>query len=276
ERKQLETQLVQSQSLASIGQLAAGVAHEINNPIGYVFANHGTLDTYQEQLFGLLGAYRAAEDQLPASLATSLAAHREQVGLDYLHDDMPALIRESREGLMRVRQIVQDLKDFSRIDVGQEWQHVDLHAGIESTLNLVAGEVQHKADLVRQFGRLPEVDCMSSQINQVVLNLVVNAAHAIDNGVRGTITLRTGCEGDAHVWLEVTDTGCGMPQAVLGRIFEPFYTTKPVGQGRGLGLSSSYGIVQKHGGRIDVHSQVGSGTTFRVTLPVRRAEATPG
>ncbi|MBW8844097.1 MAG: hypothetical protein JF607_03865, partial [Burkholderiales bacterium] len=122
ERKQLETQLVQSQSLASIGQLAAGVAHEINNPIGYVFANHGTLNTYQEQLFGLLGAYRAAEDQLPASLATSLAAHRERVGLDYLHDDMPALIRESREGLMRVRQIVQDLKDFSRIDVGQEWQ----------------------------------------------------------------------------------------------------------------------------------------------------------
>ncbi|MBW8845315.1 MAG: hypothetical protein JF607_10105, partial [Burkholderiales bacterium] len=199
----------------------------------------------------------------------------ERVGLDYLHDDMPALIRESREGLMRVRQIVQDLKDFSRIDVGQEWQRVDLHAGIESTLNLAAGEVQHKADLVREFGRLPEVDCMPSQINQVVLNLVVNAAHAIDNGVRGTITLRTGCEGDAHVWLEVTDTGCGMPQAVLGRIFEPFYTTKPVGQGRGLGLSSSYGIVQKHGGRIDVHSQVGSGTTFRVTLPVRRAEATP-
>ncbi|WP_457319930.1 ATP-binding protein [Roseateles sp. P5_E11] len=276
ERKQLQTQLVQSQSLASIGQLAAGVAHEINNPIGYVFANHGTLDTYREQLFGLLGAYRAAEDQLPASLAASLAAQREQVGLDYLHDDMPALIQESREGLMRVRQIVQDLKDFSRVDAGQEWQRVDLHAGIESTLNLVAGEVQHKADLVREFGRLPDVDCMPSQINQVVLNLVVNAAQAIDSGVRGTITLRTGCEGDAHVWLEVADTGCGMPQEVLGRIFEPFYTTKPVGQGRGLGLSLSYGIVQKHAGRIDVHSQVGSGTTFRVTLPMRRAEATPG
>ncbi|HEY9106442.1 MAG TPA: response regulator, partial [Roseateles sp.] len=147
ERKQLETQLVQSQILASIGQLAAGVAHEINNPIGYVFANHGTLDTYQEQLFELLSAYRLAEEKLPANLAASLAALREKVGLDYLHDDMPALIQESREGLMRVRQIVQDLKDFSRVDAGQEWQRVDLHAGIESTLNLVAGEVQPKAEL---------------------------------------------------------------------------------------------------------------------------------
>ncbi|MGQ3050162.1 MAG: ATP-binding protein [Roseateles sp.] len=272
ERKQLETQLVQSQSLASIGQLAAGVAHEINNPISYIFANNGTMETYQGQLFELLRAYRVAEAQLPPPTATSLAALREQVGLDYLHDDMPTLLQESREGLMRVRQIVQDLKDFSRIDTGQEWQRVQLHQGIESTLNLLAGKVQPKADLVREFGQLPEIDCMPLQINQVVLNLVLNAADAIPTGRRGTITLKSGCDCGTHVWLEVKDTGCGIPSEVQPRIFEPFYTTKPVGQGRGLGLSLSYGIMQRHGGRIDVHSLVGQGTTFRLTLPVRRAE----
>ncbi|HEX6704539.1 MAG TPA: ATP-binding protein [Albitalea sp.] len=266
ERKHLEGQLIQSEKLASIGQLAAGVAHEINNPIGYIFSNFSTLDGYLADLFAVIAAHEAA-----APATADIAALHERVGLDYLKEDVPALMQESREGIVRVRQIVQDLKDFSRVDASQDWQRADLHQGIESTLNIVASEVRYKADVVRDFGQLPEVECLPSQINQVVMNLVVNAAHAM-GPARGVITIRTGAEG-AMVWFSVEDTGSGIPPEVLPRIFDPFFTTKPVGQGTGLGLSLSYGIVQKHHGRIEVKSELGKGTTFRVSLPMQQATA---
>jgi signal transduction histidine kinase len=177
-------------------------------------------------------------------------------------------MRESKEGIVRVRTIVQDLKDFSRVDSAQEWQWASLHQGIDSTLNVVASEVRYKADVVKEYGRIPDIECLPSQLNQVVMNLVVNAAHAM-GPQRGCITLRTGTEGD-DVWLEVADTGCGIPAENLSRVFDPFFTTKPIGKGTGLGLSLSYGIVQKHRGHIDVRSEVGKGTTFRVVLPVRQ------
>jgi signal transduction histidine kinase len=163
---------------------------------------------------------------------------------------------------------VQDLKDFSRVDSTQEWEWANLHHGIESTLNVVASEVKYKADVVKEYGDIPDVECLASQINQVVMNLVVNAAHAMGDA-RGRITIRTGSAGE-DVWLEVADNGAGIPPDTLKRIFEPFFTTKPVGKGTGLGLSLSYGIVQKHQGRIEVESTIGQGTTFRVTLPIRR------
>jgi len=272
ERKQLEGQLVQSEKLASIGQLAAGVAHEINNPIGYIFSNFGTLERYLEQLFAMLAAYESAESSLATpAVAATLRALREKIELDFLKEDIPVMMRESKQGIARVRQIVQDLKDFSRVDSTQDWQWANLHQGIDSTLNVVAAEVKYRADVVKQYGTLPEIECLPSQLNQVVMNLVVNAAHAMGEQ-RGCITIRTGSH-DEQVWLEVADTGAGMPPETVKRIFEPFFTTKPVGQGTGLGLSLSYGIVQKHQGRIDVHSVVGQGTTFRVTLPQRRTAA---
>src|SRR6185295_15778628 len=160
---------------------------------------------------------------------------------------------------------------FSRIDAVQDWQRADLHQGIESTLNIVASEVRYRADVVRDYGQLPEVECLPSQINQVVMNLVVNAAHAM-GPARGVVTIRTGAEGDM-VWFSVEDTGSGIAPDVLPRIFDPFFTTKPVGQGTGLGLSLSYGIVQKHHGRIEVKSELGKGTTFRVSLPVQQVTA---
>lgn len=271
ERKQLEAQLVQSEKLASIGQLAAGVAHEINNPIGYIFSNFGTLDGYLAELFSVLAAHEAAQGGAPEA-AARLAALRAKVDVDFLREDVPALMQESREGIGRVRRIVQDLKDFSHVDSAQEWQRVDIHPGIDSTLNIVASEVRYKADVVKAYDRLPEIECLASQLNQVVMNLVVNAAHAM-GPQRGTITVRTGDGGDGTVWFEVADTGSGIAPEVLPRIFDPFFTTKPVGQGTGLGLSLSYGIVQKHGGRIVVQSVVGRGTTFRVVLPVNRPGA---
>jgi len=267
--KEAQAQVAQSEKLASIGQLAAGVAHEINNPIGYIFSNFGSLEKYLRDVFKMLGAYERAEAQLAGTpIAAELKALREGIELDYLKEDIPDLMAQSREGIERVRKIVRDLKDFSRVDACQEWECVDLHKGLDSTLNIVNNEIKYKADVVKAYGALPEIECLPSELNQVFMNLLVNAAHAIDN-VRGRITIRTGSR-DGEVWVEIEDTGCGIPEANLARIFDPFFTTKPIGKGTGLGLSLSYGIVKKHGGRITVDSEVGRGTCFRVELPVQR------
>lgn len=269
ERKQLESRLVQSEKLASIGQLAAGVAHEINNPVGFVLSNVGTLEDYLQSLLSMISAHEGAQASIgSADVIAGLNDLRERLELDHVRQDLPDLMRETREGVIRVRQIVLDLKDFSRIDAHQDWQWADLHQGIESTLNIISSEVKYKADVIKAYGALPPVECLPSQINQVIMNLVLNAAQAI-GAERGRIMIRTGADGD-QVWIEVSDTGAGIPKDKLSRIFDPFYTTKPVGQGTGLGLSVSYGIVQKHQGRIDVQSDIGRGTTFRVVLPVRR------
>ena len=272
ERRLLENQLVQSEKLASLGQLAAGVAHEVNNPIGFVSSNLGALDDYFGRLQNMLKAYADAEDTLiPKGLGVELAKLRTEIELDYLLEDIPALIRESKDGISRVARIVKDLKDFSRVDASQDCQLADLQQGIESTLNIVASELKHKADLVKDYQPLPQVECLPSQINQVVMNLLVNATQAM-GAERGRITLRTGAN-DEWVWIEVADNGCGIPAESLQKIFDPFYTTKPVGQGTGLGLSLSYGIIKRHGGEIHVASEVGVGTTFRVELPIRQARS---
>jgi signal transduction histidine kinase len=264
-----QEQLMQSEKLASIGQLAAGVAHEINNPIGYVFSNFETLGTYIGRMLTMFEHYQQAEASIGnAEVLASVRALRATVDLDFLIEDIPVLMSESREGISRVRKIVQDLKDFSRVDANQEWQWANLHAGIDSTLNIVSNEVKYKADVIKEYGDIPDIECQPSHINQVIMNIVINGAHAI-SGERGRITIRTGCD-DTNVWIEITDNGTGIPKEIQSRIFDPFFTTKPIGSGTGLGLSLSYGIIQKHGGQIDVQSAPGCGTTFRITLPIRR------
>jgi two-component system NtrC family sensor kinase len=197
------------------------------------------------------------------------------VDVDFLREDMVALIGESHEGLDRVKKIVQDLKDFSRVDQVDDWQNADLVACLNSTLNIVNNEIKYKATVDKDLPALPEVECLASQVNQVFLNLLVNAAQAVDK--EGRITLRCGHDPgagpDGEVWFDVGDNGCGIPAANLTRIFEPFFTTKPVGKGTGLGLSLSYSIIQKHHGRLEVDSEVGRGTRFRIVLPVRQSEA---
>jgi two-component system NtrC family sensor kinase len=257
-----QSQLLQSEKMASIGQLAAGVAHEINNPVGFVNSNLGTLKTYVGQLLQLVDAYEAGTvtDEL-----------RRASDLGFLRQDIADLVKESQDGLDRVKKIVSNLKDFSHVDEA-EWQDADINGGLESTLNVVWNEIKYKATVVREFGTLPPVRCIPAQINQVLMNLLVNAAQAIEK--QGTITLRSGVDGD-WAWIEVTDTGKGMQPEVQKRIFEPFYTTKPVGKGTGLGLSLSYDIVAKHGGCFTVNSNPGEGSTFRVTLPLRGPEQAP-
>ena len=269
--QQANQQLLQSEKLASIGQLAAGVAHEINNPIGYVHSNIGALGGYIDDLFAMLDLYQRAErsSAFPDQTA-ALKEKREAIDLEFLREDIPMLMRESREGINRVKKIVQDLKDFSHVDRSNEWQWACVHAGVESTLNVVRNEIKYKADVVKEFGNLPEIQCLPSQLNQVFVNLLVNSAHAMGEQ-RGRITIRTGCEGDS-VWLEFADTGSGIAEEIQNRIFDPFFTTKPVGKGTGLGLSLSYGIIQRHNGSITVRSKPGEGAVFRIVLPVRHDE----
>ncbi|HDR9251081.1 histidine kinase [Burkholderia vietnamiensis] len=262
-------QLLQSEKLASIGQLAAGVAHEINNPIGFISANLNTLRTWVRSLLDVLAAHDALLPQLEPAARDALAAQRRAADLDYVRDEIVTLIDESIDGAVRVRRIVQDLRDFSRPGSG-EWSVVDLHAGLDSTLNVVHNELKYKADIVREYGDVPSVECLPSQLNQVFMNLLVNAAHAIPT--RGVITIRTSSDG-ACVSIAISDTGTGMTPDVARRIFDPFFTTKPVGQGTGLGLSVSHGIVERHRGTIDVTSVPGQGTTFCVRLPIRRPHA---
>jgi signal transduction histidine kinase len=207
---------------------------------------------------------------------------KRKIDIDYMREDIPVLLDESMDGLQRVKIIVRDLKSFSRTG-SSEQALADLEQGLDSTLNVVWNELKHKSEVIKEYAGLPEVQCILSQLNQVFMNLLVNAANAIE--VHGRITLRTGHDLE-NVWVEVEDTGKGIPPENLARIFEPFFTTKPVGQGTGLGLSLSYGIVQQHGGRIEVTSVVGQGSTFRVLLPRQTsagsasnplgAEAAPG
>ena len=264
ELEQAHVRLLQSEKLASVGQLAAGVAHEINNPIGFIHSNLGTLKNYLDDLFALLDRHIAAEPDLPAATGQRLAEARRAADLDFLREDVAALIGESAEGAARVQRIVQGLRAFARPDEAA-WQATDLHAGLESVLSVAAGEIAPRAEVRREYGRLPLVECLPAQINQVFLNILLNAAQAIPR--QGTITLRTAQDGD-FVSITIGDTGTGMPPEVAKRIFDPFFTTRPVGQGAGLGLSMAYGIVAKHGGRIDVESAPGKGSTFVVRLPI--------
>ena len=263
--EQAQNQLLQKDKMASIGQLAAGVAHELSNPIGYVNSNLNTLRQYAMGLLTLAAAHeQAGAHPGDGEAAQAVERARADVELDYLREDLPQLLDECAEGLGRVKKIVQDLKDFSRVDQS-EWQEADLNAGLESTLNVVRHEVKYKVEVVRRLGTVPLVNCLAAQLNQVFLNLIVNAVHAIAD--KGVVTLSSG-HADGWAWVQIDDTGCGMTEEVRRRIFEPFFTTKEVGKGTGLGLSLSFSIVQKHGGSIEVRSRPGEGSSFRVWVPV--------
>lgn len=273
--KQLEeahNQLLQSEKLASIGQLAAGVAHEINNPVGYINSNMASLKGYASDLISVIDLFSEYYEQSQSDnieLKNTLDKKIKDVDLDFIKTDLHSLIDESLEGVSRVKKIVNDLKDFSHVD-DMEMQWADLHKGLDSTLNIVHNELKYKADIIKNYGEIPEVECIASQINQVFMNVLVNAAHAIEK--HGTITVATGLSND-FVWIKIQDTGTGIPEDKINRIFDPFYTSKPVGSGTGLGLSLSYTIIEKHHGKIEVESTVGSGSIFTIRLPVQNKEA---
>jgi PAS domain S-box-containing protein len=262
--------IVQSEKLASIGQLAAGVAHEINNPIGFVTSNLATISEYLEFMRTLITLYRRLRELPPgdgarADLELQLATVLEEEDLDYVLGDLDSVLAESVEGASRVTEIVQNLKSFARHD-SQQKKPIDLNDCVESMIRLVWNELKYSCTIRKELAPLPPVLCHGGQISQVVMNILVNAAHAIgEDG--GTITIRTWVSGEEAV-ISIADTGRGMTSEVMARIFEPFFTTKDVGKGTGLGLSISHGIITDHGGRIEVESTPGAGSTFRIVLPL--------
>jgi signal transduction histidine kinase len=271
----MERELQQSQKLASIGQLAAGVAHEINNPTGFVSSNLGSLRGYQGDIDKLIDLYReligSVKDQ-DASLVSNhvtdrieaIEAFEEEIDLGYIREDIADLIDESKEGTERIKKIVEDLKHFAH--PGQDKvQETDLNKELTSTLNVVNNELKYKANVVKELNDLPVIMANPQQLNQVFINILVNAAQSIEK--MGEIRILTKAV-DGYVQIHISDTGCGISDENLSKIFDPFFTTKGVGKGTGLGMNIAYNIIQKHQGQIEVNSQVGQGTTFIISLPV--------
>jgi two-component system NtrC family sensor kinase len=263
--KRSQAKVLHQEKMASIGQLAAGVAHEINNPMGFINSNLSTLGKYLSRLSGFLAVQSGCiAAGAPPELVESVRQQQASLKIDYIVKDLEDLVRESLEGADRVRSIVADLKGFSRVDES-EFQRADLNECLRSTINIVWNEIKYKATLKKELGEIPQTRCYPQQMNQVFMNLLVNAAHAIEH--QGVITVRS-WEEDGYVCVTVADTGQGIPEATLPRIFEPFFTTKEVGKGTGLGLSITYDIVKKHSGEITVRSEPGKGTVFTVRIPV--------
>jgi two-component system, NtrC family, sensor kinase len=259
--------LLQAEKMASVGQLAAGVAHEINNPIGFVQGNLGTLETSIGQIGELLDLYGELEQIVPAGEGrlAAIKAYKKKCDIAFLREDMIAMVKESREGIVRVKNIVRHLQDFSEEDRMDAWETVDIHGSIEAALTMTLQNVGAGIKVRRNFGVTPAVICLPLQLTQVFFNLLINAAQAME-GKQGTLEIVTRGEPDG-LCVEIADTGSGIDPAHLLRIFDPFFTTRPVGAGTGLGLAIVYRIVNKHGGTVEVLSQVGEGTRMLVHLP---------
>lgn len=265
ELKALQAKILQSEKMAAIGQLAAGVAHEINNPTGFISSNLRTLDKYVGRLIDFIQAQSEIIESLNAKQALEeLKQRRKELKLDYIIEDIKEMIKESSDGTDRIRKMVQDLKTFSRTDE-QEYKHADINECIETTINIVWNELKYKCTLNKEYGDIPLTKCYPQQLNQVFMNLLVNAAHAIEK--QGEITIRS-WQRDGLINVTISDTGCGIPRENLNKIFDPFFTTKDVGKGTGLGLSITYDIIKKHKGEIKVDSEIGKGTTFTISIPV--------
>lgn len=262
-----EGQLAHAEKMRSLGQLVAGVAHELNNPISFISANVEHLQNYVDRMVAMLQCY---EQQVPEH-GGAVVTRRAELGIEAIVDDLPALIADCQEGARRSKQIVDDLRLFSRGDGAERWQKCDLHDGIDSALSLLAHRFRPGVRVERNFGDCPEVECLPAQLNQVFLNLISNALDAL--GERpGTIRIATApgaINGRRCAQVTIADDGCGMPREVQQRALEPFFTTKPMGQGTGLGLSICHGIIERHGGQLLIDSQPGLGASIVVRIPAR-------
>jgi|CXWL01.1.fsa_nt_gi signal transduction histidine kinase len=268
--KNVQTQLLQSERFSAIGQLAAGVAHEINNPIGFINSNMQTLEQYVAHYSGVMNllndiekAFKDRDEKRLSEILISWEKIRKGTNFDFIGRDIVSLIKESQEGAEKIRKIVLDLRAFASPDKGIV-DLVNLEALIESVINVVWNEIKYKAELKREYAHVPPISCDPQKVGQVLVSILINAAQSIEG--KGDITVRTYTEGE-NVLVDIADTGCGISPENITRIFDPFFTTKPVGQGVGLGLSVSYDIIKKHGGTITFKTQTGRGTTFTVQLP---------
>ena len=274
ELQNAQTQLLQSEKFSAIGQLAAGIAHEINNPLGFINSNLQTLEKYVVHYTRLLGilnklekALRDKDQERAAHIVASWEKIRKETDFAFIDDDIGNLLKESREGVRKVSRIILDLRAFASPDKGA-MDSVNVEALMESMLNIAWNEIKYKAQLKRDYGDVPLVICNPQKIGQAFVNVLINAAHAIQD--KGFITIKTYTK-DEYVGIDISDTGCGISPENATKIFDPFFTTKPAGKGVGLGLSISYDIVRKHGGAMTFTSGIGTGTTFTVMLPMTYA-----
>ena len=276
--KQAQGQMVQQEKMAGIGQLAAGIAHEINNPLGFVSSNFSTLEKYTQKLTEVLTEYRQAINEVAANNKSSrealdtMTAFEQTKKINRMLEDLPDLFEESKDGFNRIEQIVKALRSFSRVDIYNQLEDYNLNEGLETTLIVARNELKYVADVQLDLGDIPVVKAMGSQINQVLLNLLVNAAQAIQNSYngeqRGIIQVRT-FQKDNMVGCSIRNDGPPIPMEIQNRIFEPFFTTKPVGKGTGLGLSISYDIiVNRHKGSLSFISNEEQGTVFTLKIPI--------
>ncbi len=262
ERKLIESQLVQNAKMAALGELVAGIAHELNNPLGFIYANLGNMKKFYAKILALLESYESLD--LPEDAGATIKKTQEDTDYAYLKTRMSQLIERSAVGADRMKKIIQDLKTFSRLDQS-EYAEADINEAIETTLGIMTNEYKNRIEIIKKFGEIPPVECFIAKLNQVFMNLLINACHAIEGN--GEITIKTGIE-DERVKIEISDTGKGIPDDVKDKIFDPFFTTKAVGVGTGLGLSISHGIIKQHNGEISVQSKEGEGTTFVIKIPL--------
>jgi two-component system, NtrC family, sensor kinase len=267
EIKNTQSTLVQSAKMISLGQIVAGVAHELNNPIAFIYSNMHHLNEYLDKFSQLVKEYRRLSVQLPEKTQKELSKKEADLEIDYILKDMSELIKSVVDGANRTKDIVTGLRTFSRMDEAI-FRSENIEDGLKSTLKLLNAEFRGRVTVHEEYGGLPLVECNISQLNQVFMNLLTNASHAIEG--KGEIWVRTRAETE-HIRIEIEDTGAGIAPQHLEKIFDPFFTTKKVGQGTGLGLSIAYGLIQKHQGEIAVRSHVGKGTKFIITLPIHQS-----
>ena len=276
--KQTQAQLIQQEKLASIGQLAAGVAHEINNPLGFISSNFKSLQDYLTIIKGYILALENLVQQVKRNNSSNLMESiikieelKEKKDVNFILHDIEDIFSESVEGFDRMMSIVENLKNFSRIDCDNNTEEYDINKAIESTLIVARNEIKYVAQVEKHLSEVPLIECRGDEINQVILNILVNAAQAIKAQNRselGKIEIKSYQKGE-HVYCEICDDGPGIPNKIFNKIFDPFFTTKEVGKGTGLGLNISYDIiVNKHKGDLIVNSEVGKGATFIIKLPI--------
>ncbi|MBM3262653.1 MAG: hypothetical protein FJY97_04410 [candidate division Zixibacteria bacterium] len=274
ELREAQSQLVHAEKMSSLGQLTAGIAHELNNPINFVSANVKPLRQDIQDILEVLNRYgeltpEDAKNGLEEKL-TEIEQLKEEIDLTYVIEEMDQLTKSISNGATRVADIVKDLRNFSRLDE-DDLKKVNLHEGLDSTVKLLNNQLKHIEVIKEYAGDIPEIDCYPGQVNQVLMNIMTNSIQAMKDG--GQLRIHTERAGENQIKVRITDSGCGMTPEVLGRVFEPFFTTRDVGEGTGLGMSVTYGVIQKHSGKIEAESEVGKGTPLTVTLPLRQIAA---
>ena len=282
--KQLQLHLVQNEKMSALGQLVAGVAHEINNPVNFIYGNITYVDTYTRDLLELLQLY----EQHNTSASVEVQEKLESMDLDFLAEDLPKLLRSMKIGAERIREIVLSLRNFSRLDQA-DVKEVDIHEGLDSTLRILQHRLKPVSlrfgiEVIKNYGALPLVDCLAGQLNQVFMNLLANAIDALQefyeslppdecDGVKGKIIITTEAIDSTWVQISIRDNGAGISAEVQGKVFDPFFTTKPVGKGTGLGLAISYQVIERHGGTLECFSLPDQGAEFLIKIPIQQAHS---